>query len=186
MKRRLFKKIIAYIRGYLLKRRMTTLGPFKAYGRVIIRNAIGEVIIGRRSTLHPNVVFDFEAAPAGTKPSIEIGDFTAIGDRTEIHCGSHVRIGNYVAISWDCLIIGSDYHASGGAAATARPVIIEDRVWIGARAIILKGVTVGSGAIIGAGAVVTKDVPSCTLVAGNPAKVIRAVEPWTARANGAS
>ncbi|MCB9159898.1 MAG: CatB-related O-acetyltransferase [Caldilineaceae bacterium] len=53
------------------------------------------------------------------------------------------------------------------------PVRIEDDVWIGARAIILPGVTIGQGAIIGAGAVVTKDVPAYAVCAGNPARVLR-------------
>lgn len=57
------------------------------------------------------------------------------------------------------------------------PVTIEDRVWIGFNAIILKGVTLGEGAIVAAGAVVTKDVPPYTVVAGNPAQVIRRLEP---------
>jgi acetyltransferase-like isoleucine patch superfamily enzyme len=54
-----------------------------------------------------------------------------------------------------------------------RPVVIEDGVWIAARAIILKGVTIGRGSVVGAGAVVTADVPPRTVVAGNPAKVIK-------------
>ena len=54
-----------------------------------------------------------------------------------------------------------------------RPVVIGDDVWIAARAIILPGVTIGKGSIIGAGAVVTKDVPEYAVVGGNPARVIR-------------
>lgn len=53
------------------------------------------------------------------------------------------------------------------------PVVIEDDTWIGSNAIILKGVTVGHGAIVGAGAIVTKDVPPYAIVGGNPAKVIK-------------
>lgn len=56
------------------------------------------------------------------------------------------------------------------------PIVIEENVWIGTRAIILKGVHIGSGAVVGAGAVVTHDVPSAALVAGVPAKVIRETE----------
>ncbi|MCC6483663.1 MAG: hypothetical protein IT209_02355 [Armatimonadetes bacterium] len=56
------------------------------------------------------------------------------------------------------------------------PVRICDKAWIGARAIILKGVTIGEGAVIGAGSVVTKDVPAWCVAAGNPARVIRQVE----------
>ena len=55
------------------------------------------------------------------------------------------------------------------------PVVICDRSWIGARSIILKGVTIGEGAIVGAGSVVTSDVPPWTIVGGNPARVIRAL-----------
>ena len=53
------------------------------------------------------------------------------------------------------------------------PIVIEDDVWIGARVIILKGVTIGKGSIIGAGSVVTKDVEPYSIVGGNPAKLIR-------------
>lgn len=55
------------------------------------------------------------------------------------------------------------------------PIILEDNVWIGTRAIILKGVTIGEGAVIGAGAVVTRSIPSTTLAVGVPAKVIRQI-----------
>jgi acetyltransferase-like isoleucine patch superfamily enzyme len=56
-----------------------------------------------------------------------------------------------------------------------KPVKINDRVWIGFNSIILKGVTIGEGGIVGAGSVVTKDVPPYTIVAGNPARVIREI-----------
>ena len=55
----------------------------------------------------------------------------------------------------------------------SQPIVIEDDAWIGMNCIILKGVTVGRGAVVGAGSVVTKDVPPWTLVAGNPARVIK-------------
>ncbi|MBK8021791.1 MAG: hypothetical protein IPK19_10285 [Chloroflexi bacterium] len=53
------------------------------------------------------------------------------------------------------------------------PIRICDKAWIGFNAVILKGVTIGEGAIVGAGSVVTKDVPAWTVVAGNPARIIR-------------
>ena len=59
-----------------------------------------------------------------------------------------------------------------------KPVIIEDDVWIGTRVTILKGVTVGKGAIIGACSVVTKDVPPHSIVVGNPAKVVKENVTW--------
>jgi acetyltransferase-like isoleucine patch superfamily enzyme len=55
------------------------------------------------------------------------------------------------------------------------PVFIHDDVWVGAMSIVLKGITIGEGSIVGAGSVVTKDVPPWTIVAGNPAKIIREI-----------
>lgn len=59
----------------------------------------------------------------------------------------------------------------------ALPITIEDGVWIGGGAIVLGGVTLGEGCVVGAGAVVTRDVPPNTVVAGNPAKVVRVITP---------
>ncbi len=63
------KKLFGYARGYLLKTKITTLGPIKSYGRTIIRNRRGKVIIGKRSLLWPKVVFDFTSAPPAQFPS---------------------------------------------------------------------------------------------------------------------
>ena len=62
-----------------------------------------------------------------------------------------------------------------GAEVKISPVRINDRAWLGFNSIILKGVTIGEGAIIGAGSVVTKDVPAYTIVAGNPARIIQEI-----------
>jgi acetyltransferase-like isoleucine patch superfamily enzyme len=67
----------------------------------------------------------------------------------------------------------TDQHALPGGELVARSVEVGDRVWIGARAIILKGVSVGHDAMIAAGAIVTHDVPPHAVVAGNPARVVR-------------
>lgn len=87
-----------------------------------------------------------------------------------------VRIGNRVLVGSGALILDSDLHplAPGvrHGVGECKPISIEDDVFIGARAIVLKGVTIGKGAIVGAGAVVTKDVPPGARVAGNPARII--------------
>ncbi|RLC11165.1 MAG: acyltransferase [Deltaproteobacteria bacterium] len=114
----------------------------------------------------------------GASAKLTIGKFSSIGDRTQIHCCRNVSIGDYVLISWDVNILENNFHTTTDGKIGSFPIIIEDWVWIGCRAIILPGVTVGKGAIIAAGAVVTKDVPKGTLVAGNPAKVIRETGPW--------
>ena len=71
-----------------------------------------------------------------------------------------------------------DYHSTGQGTEILKPVAIGNNVWIGCKAIILKGVTIGEGAVVAAGSVVTKDVAPFTLVAGNPARVIREVKGW--------
>ncbi len=134
----------------------------------------GRINLGKKVLLHRYVKL---SAYGGT---IEIGDNSYIGDRTEIHSGKLVKIGNNVNIAWDCNILDRDYHAFEADSEVIKSVVIEDRVWIGARSIILKGVTIGEGAVVAAGSVVTKDVPSRCLVAGNPAKVIKENISWKA------
>jgi len=135
---------------------------------------------------------------------ITIGDFCSIGSRTMIDCRESIEIGNYVLISWDVSICDYEAHPLDPEERAremeyskamlwpqfnkigtdpdykpvfnCRPVVIEDKVWIGARATILKGVRIGYGSIVAAGAVVTKDVPPYSIVAGNPSVVVKTLE----------
>ncbi|HUN35732.1 MAG TPA: acyltransferase [Trebonia sp.] len=90
----------------------------------------------------------------------------------DIICRHRVHIGEDCLIGPQVMIRDDDAHEVIGSARSA-PIIIGNRVWIGARATILKGVTIGDGAIVASGAVVTKNVPPRTIVAGTPAHVIR-------------
>ncbi|MCJ8152361.1 acyltransferase [Chryseobacterium sp. SSA4.19] len=88
-----------------------------------------------------------------------------------------LTIGDYFHSGPECLVITSNHNYKGDkipydATHVAKETIIGDCVWMGARVIILGGVTIGEGAIIQAGAMVHKDVPKCAIVGGNPAKVI--------------
>lgn len=97
----------------------------------------------------------------------------------KIRCSKEITIGNDVAISHDVTIMDSDAHyIEVEGYEMSKPIHIEDNVWIGTRATILKGVTIGKGAIVAAGAVVTKDVPSNSIVAGIPATVIKENISW--------
>ena len=102
-----------------------------------------------------------------------------INNNAKISCFEKITIGENVKISEDVLIRDSDNHTvlREGYQKSA-PIYIGNHVWIGARAIILKNVKIGDGAIIAAGAVVTKDVPPNTLVGGVPAKIIRENISW--------
>lgn len=100
-------------------------------------------------------------------------------NNTEINCFEHISIGNNVAISKGVIIRDSDNHEiMGNDNPISQPIMIGNHVWIGLNAMVLKGVTIGDGAIVAAGAVVTKDVPANTIVAGVPAKVIRTSVVW--------
>lgn len=97
----------------------------------------------------------------------------------QIVCAGNIKIGNDVAIARDVIIRDTDAHEIlNGKHKKTKQVIIGNHVWIGTRAIIMKGVTIGDGAIIGAGAVVTKDVPANSIVAGVPANIIRENIKW--------
>jgi acetyltransferase-like isoleucine patch superfamily enzyme len=103
---------------------------------------------------------------------ITVGDGTYLNRGAEIVAADSVTIGRDCKIARDVIIMDTDQHELPGQGLLVAPVVIEDRVWIGARAIVLKGVTVGHDAIIAAGAVVTRDVPPRTVVAGVPAKPV--------------
>ena len=172
------KKIVAYMNGFILKKKVKTIGLVKNIGKTIVINNGGEIIIGNRTCLWPEVKLSVNSNTRYPSPKIEIGKFSSIGDRTQIHCGNFVSIGNYVLISWEVNIIEYDYHSPGGGPPDPKPIIIDDDVWVGARCIITKGVTIGKGSIIAAGSVVTKDVSPYSLVAGNPARFIKKIESW--------
>jgi len=93
-----------------------------------------------------------------------------INTGSAIKCKSNIYVGHNVVIGHGVIIRDNDAHHISDKADTS-PIKIEDNVWIGDRAMILKGVTIGEGAVVGAGAVVTHDVPAHSLVVGVPAKV---------------
>ncbi len=105
--------------------------------------------------------------------TIKIGKGTYLNRNTEIVASQSVVIGCDCKIARDVLIMDTDQHAIGAKTLISKPVHIEDRVWLGARVIVLKGVTIGHDSIVGAGAIVTKDVPPFSVVTGPAARVVR-------------
>ena len=117
---------------------------------------------------------------AGT---LSIGHGTNVnGVGTKILCATGITIGAFCTFSWDVQLLDNDFHAitvDGAEQPSTAPIVIGDRVWVGTRAVVLKGVTVGDGAVVAAGAVVTKDVPPGAVVGGMPARVIGRADSWT-------
>jgi acetyltransferase-like isoleucine patch superfamily enzyme len=151
---------------------------------VKVRISNGKVEVGHLSEIHERVVLSAMGRSKSELARISIGDHTSIWYGTVISAHREIIIGRQCAISWNCTIIDSDMHEiiypTGFPAARSRNerIRIGDHVWIGASAVILKGVTIGENSIIAASAVVTEDVPPHTLVAGNPAKPIREIAGW--------
>ena len=100
-----------------------------------------------------------------------------------IECFSKISIGNDVAISEGVVMRDSDNHViqygDGTKSTPTAPIVIQDHVWVGMGAIILKGVTIGEGAIVAACSLVNKDVPPHCMVGGVPAKVIKTDVVWS-------
>jgi maltose O-acetyltransferase len=133
---------------------------------------------------------------------------TELGVNSPFYCdyGTNITMGDHVFLNFNCTIldvaavtIGSrtllgpgvqiytathplDYEERASGLESAKPIVIGEDVWIGGGAILCPGVTIGARAVIGAGSVVTKDVPADTLAAGNPCRVIRVLRPALAQA----
>lgn len=109
-----------------------------------------------------------------TRPRmLRIGSHTHINRECILRPDAGITIGNCVSISLRCIIItGGHNYNSPFFEGDHQPIVIEDYVWVGTNATILKGVKIGKGAIIAAGAIVTKDVPPYKIVGGVPAKII--------------
>ena len=118
-------------------------------------------------------------------PNLSFGNQSSFGDGGHISCVNNITIGNGVRIGRKVFITDNSHGASDrllmDTPAHLRPlyskgpISIEDNVWIGEMVCIMPGVTIGHGSIIGANAVVTHDIPPYSLVAGNPARIIRQI-----------
>jgi len=103
---------------------------------------------------------------------LQVGDGSFIG-RASLYCTGGVRIGRNVNVSDGVVVITAKHDInSPDFNATYEPIVIEDWAWLATNAVVLAGVTVGEGAVVAAGAIVTHDVPAYSVVAGNPATVI--------------
>ena len=162
----------AFWRGLLVRRHFQRAGLILSLPggpRPIVKNQGGEIIVESCSF---EVGVRLEVYRGAT---LSIGKGTYLNRNVHIVVAESVSIGRDVKVGWDVVIMDTDLHGHSGQLARTRPVVIEDEVWIGCRALILKGVRVGKGAIIGAGAIVTKDVPPLAVVASPSARVIFSV-----------
>lgn len=127
-----------------------------------------------------NPIFINTIKQNGQEGRIRFGDDVLVMNGVRIGSASKIVIGDHCMLASFCYLMDSDWHDvydrknSGGKTA---PIILKNNVWIGDSAIVCKGVTIGENSVVGAGAVVTKDVPPNVVVAGNPARVVKKLDP---------
>ena len=154
------------------------MGPFvRVRGRARVKPLEGVLDLGERVRFVGHVV--------PVEISVERNGSLTIGDRTFINYGTSIGVTRSVTIGADCdlgpyvNIVDTHFHRlepeRRGERPDPDPVVIGDNVWLGARVIVLPGVTIGEGSVVGAGSVVTGDIPARSLAVGSPARVIRAL-----------
>jgi acetyltransferase-like isoleucine patch superfamily enzyme len=152
----------------------------QVWGRLRIDNG-GQIVLHDRIRIRA-LPWQTELAtlPGGR---LEIGSGTYINSGVSISACQSVTVGERCMIGPRVLIMDNDFHTAGEPTRfpSSHPVVLEDEVWLGAAAIVLKGVRIGRGASIGAGSVVTKDVPPGAVVAGVPARPIGQRSPQRGR-----
>lgn len=180
-------RLLARARALPLRRHVRTMGPGGVWLPSHVHGPGRFLTIGRHCLIQGR----FECQRAGGQ--ILIGDETYIAPGALIDCAAQVTIGPRCLIANDAVIADHDAHAVDPFARSQdalrilagasipwqdiglAPVELGELVWIARRAIILKGVRIGARSIVGAGAVVTRSVPAEVVVAGNPARIVRAV-----------
>jgi len=165
------------------------------YSFQLFRSTASEAVrLGRGSSAYLGVMFDL-----GPNARVHVGDFTLMNG-SRIICDSEITIGDHCLVSWNTVLM-DPYRAPVSPAMRrtllqqvashparrfepaefARPIAIGNGVWIGFDSVVLPGVTIGDGAIVGARSVVTNNVPPFAIVAGNPARVVRQLDPAQSR-----
>ena len=169
------------------RRRIHDCGPDSIVtGRVAVRAPGGRITVGAGSWVAGYLVTETPQS------RLVIGNNVFVGARTTLDCAVSLTIEDDVLVSYGCVIADSDNHSIRASVRRqdlhgfrtgnydwsnpdSKPIVVRRSAWIGAHSIILKGVTIGEGAIIGAGSVVTRSIPAGMIAAGNPARVIRPV-----------
>lgn len=158
------------------------------FGKFIVLNGAKHVDIANHVTMGRDLVFEVydQFQDQHFSPHVVIGNYVNIGDHSHISCINGITIKDNVRMGRKVFITDNAHGASERNLLDMRPntrplfskgpITIEENVWIGEMVCIMPGVTIGQGAIIGANAVVTHDVPPYTLVAGNPARVIKQID----------
>ncbi len=169
---------LALLRAQWYLRSATSVGErARVWGRPVIRNE-GSLIIGQRvSMISRAIPIQLTIEPDG---KLEIGARTFMNYGCSILATKLISIGADCKIGMDVLMMDNDFHqidpSRRGIRPPSAPIVLGENVWLGARVIVLSGVTCGAGNAGAAGSVVTRDIPPRSLAAGQPARVIRSID----------
>ena len=177
----MIKKVNKWLNEYVfMKRGFGSLGSNCFIGRHSYYQNKHNMYIGNDTTIFSNARIQSLEAIVDKPPKITIGNHCYIGYYFTILAGADVTIENNVLIASHVIITSENHSVDPESnipymdqSLIVSPVVIKEGAWIGEKAIILPGVTVGKKSVIGGGSVVTKNVPDYTMVAGNPAKIIK-------------
>lgn len=184
----MLNRVFFRVRGIKFGRNLTVMGSLKVVNK-------GHISIGDNFMFVSGESISPISSNLQGSIYVEEGGEVSIGNNvgmtsTRMWIAKGLKIGDNVKVGANVLLMDTDTHQvdylqrrEGHGPIASAPITIEDDVWIGAQCIILKGVTIGARSIIGAGSVVTKDIPSDCIAAGNPCRVIRSLKPQTSYEN---
>jgi acetyltransferase-like isoleucine patch superfamily enzyme len=185
-----------FVRAKAFRSMFRKLGKGSVIGRSVTVRSPGRIAVGKHVMVDDYAVLDAK----GQLSSIQLGDRILLGRNTILSCNnSRIKIADFVSIGPFCffaskshidvganVLIGSGTHLMAGGhvsddpntaiiyqARTSAGITIEDNVWIGSGTKVLDGVTIGHDSIVGAGSVISKDVPPWSVAMGNPARVVQ-------------
>jgi len=162
------------LRGLVLALRGATVGRKAVFGARCRAIRPWGISIGLRASTEDDVLFKL----VDDASRLVIGEYVFIGRGTEFDVMERVVVGDHVLIAPGCFITDHNHGTEPGIridqqSCEAKPVVIGRDVWLGTRVVVLAGVTIGDGAVVAAGSVVTKDVPPMAIVGGVPARLLK-------------
>lgn len=177
-----FQKL--YVR-HILKPQFTGLGPEYQFARPWNVALFGEPI---QMGHHASVIADHDArvhlsvwSNKDVQGQITIGDYALICPGVHVISLHRIQIGDNCMLARGAYVTDADWHGvyDRSELGPTAPVTLEDNVWIGDRVTVCKGVTIGTNSVVGAGSVVVQDIPANVVAAGNPARVVKPLDPDT-------
>jgi maltose O-acetyltransferase len=160
-------RLLNFVTNYVVR-----LVPSFAFRRAWYRRVLG-VSMGEHSGIHLGCYVWFYGPGQIRRDGFTIGSYTRVNRNCTLDARGPLRIGDNVSISPEVMILTAFHRIDDPKfRVETRPVVIEDHVWIGSRAVILSGVTLGRGSVVAAGAIVTRDVAPLEIVGGVPARPI--------------